>query len=388
MRVMKSRYRKPAARITGLLSIVLMIGGCSINEYLDERSRVDYQSAGKLPSLDIPPDLASPRSDGRFTVPERSAAERTASGYERSRTALDGARSSTVLPDTRGVTMERLGSDRWLVSDLTPEQVWPLLREFWQESGFIIQIESPQTGILETDWAENRAKIPLDFIRRTIGRALDSLYSTGERDKFRTRIERGASGTEIYVSHRGMIEVYSSSNEDQTVWQPRPTDPELEIEFMRRMMIKLGASQEQADQQAAEVASTQVPGQTRLVLDGEQPRLDIPESFDRAWRQIGLALDRGGFTVDDRDRSRGLYFVRYIDPEARARQANSRPGFLGRLFGAGKQEEISQQFQLLAQSSAQGTSVVVLDPQGKAVTGIDRTTAGKILTLLDEQLKN
>jgi outer membrane protein assembly factor BamC len=379
---------KPAARAAGVLAATIAVtalGGCSINEFLDERSRIDYQSAGKLPPLDVPPDLANPRGDGRFAIPERAATERTASGFERSR-ATQGARASTVLPETPGVRMERLGNDRWLVTNLPPEQVWQMLREFWQESGFLIQSESPETGIIETDWAENRAKIPLDFIRRTLGRALDTLYSTGERDKFRTRIERSAQGTEIYVSHRGMVEVYSTRDQDQTVWQPRPSEPELEIEFMRRMMVKLGSTQERADQQAAEVSKMQVAGRTKLSLEGEQPRLDIPEGFDRAWRQIGLALDRGGFTIDDRDRSRGLYFVRYIDPEAQARQANTRPGFFGRLFGRGSQEEISQQFQLLAQASTVGTTVTVLDPQGRAVTGIDRTTAGKILTLLNEQL--
>jgi outer membrane protein assembly factor BamC len=380
---------KPAAYLVRLLALAVAVStlaACSINEYLDERSKIDYKSAGKLPPLDIPPDLASPRGDGRFAIPERGAEARTASGFERSRAAAQGTRATTVLPTTPGVRMERLGTDRWLVTDLSPDQVWPLLREFWQESGFIVQIESPETGIIETDWAENRAKIPLDFIRRTIGKALDQLYSTGERDKFRTRIERGPNGTEIYVSHRGMIEVYSTREQDQTMWQPRPSEPELEIEFMRRMMVKLGIPQERA-QEAATAAGTPASTRAKLVAEGEQARVEIAESFDRAWRQIGLALDRGGFTVDDRDRSRGLYFVRYIDPEAQAKAANARPGFFSRMFGTKKEEQVSQQFQLKADATGNGTVVTVRDREGKAVTGIDRATASKILTLLHEQLK-
>lgn len=380
---------KPAAYLVRLVALALAVStlaACSINEYLDERSRIDYKSAGKLPPLDIPPDLASPRGDGRFTIPERAADARTASGFERSRAAAQGTRAATVLPATPGVRMERLGADRWLVTDLSPDQVWPLLREFWQESGFIVQTESPETGIIETDWAENRAKIPLDFIRRTIGKALDQLYSTGERDKFRTRIERGPNGTEIYVSHRGMIEVYSTREQDQTMWQPRPSEPELEIEFMRRMMVKLGATQERA-QEAVAAADTPAAARAKLVAEGDRPRVEIAESFDRAWRQIGLALDRGGFTVDDRDRSRGVYFVRYIDPEAQAKAANARPGFFSRMFGFKKEEQVSQQFQLKAEATGNGTVVTVLDREGKAVAGLDRDTASKILTLLHEQLK-
>ena len=380
---------KPAAflvRLGALAVAVSALGACSINEYLDERSRIDYQSAGKLPPLDIPPDLASPRGDGRFTIPDRASDARTASGFERGRAAAQGARATTVLPATPGVRMERQGVDRWLVTDLSPDQVWPMLREFWQESGFIVQTESPETGIIETDWAENRAKIPLDFVRRTIGRALDQLYSTGERDKFRTRVERGPNGTEIYVSHRGMIEVYSNRDQDQTMWQPRPSEPELEIEFMRRMMVKLGAPQESAGEAVA-AAGAPASARAKLVAEGDQPRVEIAESFDRAWRQIGLALDRGGFTVDDRDRSRGLYFVRYIDPEAQAKAANARPGFFSRMFGTKKEELASRQFQLRADAAGNGTVVTVLDGDGKAVSGIDRETAAKILTLLHEQLK-
>ncbi|MFP5405646.1 MAG: outer membrane protein assembly factor BamC, partial [Gammaproteobacteria bacterium] len=364
------------------------LGACSLNDKIAEYTRIDYKSAGKVPSLDIPPDLASPRGDGRYTVPARPGSEtdRTASAFERNRATVQPSGAATVLPKVEGVRMERSGNERWLVTGLTPEQLWPLLREFWQESGFLIQVDSPQTGIMETDWAENRAKIPLDIIRRTLGKALDSLYSTGERDKFRTRVERSPEGTEIYISHRGMVEVYSNSDKDQTVWQPRPSDPELEIEFLRRLMVKLGASQERSEEAVAAQTTAGAPPLARLITEGAEPRLELTDGFDRAWRQVGLALDRGGFTVDDRDRSRGIYFVRYIDPEAQARQKSSKPGFFGRIFGGHKEEQVSQQFRLqlsgagAGSGAATGTTVSVLDPQGNPVSGIDRTTATKILT--------
>jgi len=182
-----------------------------------------------------------------------------------------------------------------------------------------------------------------------------------------------------------MVEVYTDSDKDQTIWQPRPRDPELEVEFMRRLMVKLGATSESAAQAAA--APSQVAARVRLVGEGADQRLEIAEGFDRAWRQIGLALDRGGFTVDDRDRSSGLYFVRYIDPEAQARQASGKPGFLGRMFGTKKEEEISQQFRLLVVDAGAATRLTVLDREGKPPAGIDQTTAARILSLLSEQLK-
>ncbi len=385
-----------AIRLLMIVATLAALGACSLNDKIAEYTRIDYKSAGKAPSLDIPPDLASPRSDDRFTVPARAGtdAERTASGFERGRASAQPSGAATVLPTAEGVRMERSGNERWLVTGLSPEQLWPLLREFWQESGFLIQTDSPQTGIMETDWAENRAKVPLDVIRRTLGRAFDSLYSTGERDKFRTRVERGPDGTEIYISHRGMVEVYSNADKDQTVWQPRPSDPELEIEFLRRLMVKLGATQERAEQAAAAQATAPATPHTKLVSEGAQPHLEIADDFERAWRQIGLALDRGGFTVDDRDRSRGIYFVRYIDPEAQARQKSSKPGIFGRIFGGHKEEQVSQKFRLQltgagagASTGAATTTVTVLDPEGNPVSGIDLTTASRILKLLNEQLQ-
>jgi outer membrane protein assembly factor BamC len=188
-------------------------------------------------------------------------------------------------------------------------------------------MDQPNLGIMETDWAENRAKLPQDFIRNSLGKVLDSLYSTSERDRFRTRLERSASGgTEIYVSHRGMVEVYNSQQKDQTVWQPRPSDPELEAEFLRRLMIKLGVPQEQSK---ALVASGAAKPTSRVATVGATPVVQIDEGFDRAWRRVGLALDRTGFTVEDRDRAQGMYFVRYVEPSAEKNDA----GFLGKLFG-------------------------------------------------------
>ena len=219
--------------------------------------------------------------------------------------------AASTLGDVR---IERAGTQRWLVVNRSADQLWGPVRDFWQENGFLLAMDQANLGIMETDWAENRAKIPQDFIRSTLGKLLDSVYSTSERDRFRTRLERSASGgTEIYISHRGMIEVYNNKEKDQTVWQPRPTDPELEAEFLRRLMVKLGVPQEQAKTLVATGAAKPT---SRVAAVGSTPVVQIDEGFDRAWRRVGLALDRTGFTVEDRDRAQGTYFVRYVEPKA------------------------------------------------------------------------
>ena len=182
----------PRTIICAALSIIL--AACSSFEI--PTKKIEYKSAGKLPPLDVPPDLTRPSADERFIVPDvatRGGAA-TFSAYQRDREGRDPGRTD-VLPSVDGARIERAGTQRWLVVSGDPEKLWPAVKDFWQEVGFIVNVELPEAGVMETDWAENRAKIPDGFIRNTLGRILDSVYSTSERDKFRTRLERGPQGT-------------------------------------------------------------------------------------------------------------------------------------------------------------------------------------------------
>ena len=357
---------KPLVRLA-LWVAALALAGCSA---LDNATRIDYRSAAKLPNLEVPPDLVSPRSDDRFAIPSRGQPQ-TLSGFQSARPERT-AEGPRVLPAADGVRVERAGNRRWLSVNLPPERVYPLVREFWQESGFIIQSEMPEVGILETDWAENRAKLSQDFIRNTLGKVFDSLYSTGERDKFRTRLESTGSGaTEIFITHRGLVEIYKDTQRSSTVWTPRPSDPELEAEFLSRLMVKLGADQQRARQQVAAApaaapspagaagASAVPAAAARAVLvgSGDEQRLQVAAPFDRAWRQVGLALDRGAFTVEDRDRSQGVYFVRYIDPEVEAKNSSGQ-GWFARTFKFGDSRPTSAlPYRNLVQAQGEATTV-------------------------------
>ncbi len=389
-----------ASRLT-LVVAAALVSGCSAIDALNSASRIDYKSAGTLPPLEIPPDLVTPRGNERFTIPER-AQPQTLSGFQSARAAeRPGGEAARVLPGTDGVRMVRSGNQRWLSVDLPADRVYPMVREFWQEAGFIIGAEQPAAGILETDWAENRAKIPQDVIRATIGRVFDAAYSTGERDKFRTRLETAEGGrTEIFVTHRGLAEVHTDRDRTSTVWTPRPSDPELEAEFLSRLMVKLGADQERARARSAPVAAgaAAAPGAaTAAVAEPARARLEatpdgqvviVAEAFDRAWRRVGLALDRGGFTVEDRDRSQGVYDVRYIDPEVEAR-GSGKAGVFSRLFGSGdKRATSAQQYRIRVAGRGEETTIAVLQRDGKPLRAdTDRQTGSKIASLLRDQLK-
>jgi len=369
--------------VAASVAIALVAGGCKTATDLLEGKKVDYKSAGSLPPLEIPPDLTTPSRDNRYAVPETGKSTATLSGYQADRSQQAKPGSTALLPNVDKMRIERAGTQRWLVVQEPPEKLWPLVKDFWQENGFLIQLEVTEAGVMETDWAENRAKIPQDMIRSALGKILDQVYSTPERDKFRTRLERGGDGTsEIYLSHRGMIEVYVSEGKDKTMWQPRPADPELEAEFLRRLMVRLGARDEKAKQQVAVAAQ---PARASMNKSGDgRELLQVQEPFDRAWRRVGLALDRVGFTVEDRDRQKGLYYVRYADPEADKKKES--PGLLDRLaFWRSDDVKVkAEQYRVQVRGASSNSEIVVLNKDGGAEQS---STAHRILTLLHEQLK-
>lgn len=381
----------PAAAAVLLSS---QLTGCSTIENFVGGDKVDYKTAGgkKSAGLEIPPDLTQLAKDPRYqpasgtvsaSTLQTPAAAVTTNTANVVTTVNVGAGAATSLPATLAdMRIERSGNQRWLSTPLPPEKLWPQLQNFWAERGFVLVTDQMDLGLMETEWAENRAKLPQDIIRQTIGRVFDSLYSTGERDKFRTRVERTATGTEVYISHRGMMEVYSNQQKDSTVWQPKPADPQLEAEFLQRLMVKLGAKEEQAK---LAMAATSTPAAKARVLEGgSTPSLQLDDNFDRAWRRVGLALDRSGFTVEDRDRSQGTYFVRYVDSSVRKKDE---PGLLSRVFSFGKSDDNPStlvRYRVTVKADGERSTVAVLPAQGNSSSG---DVGKRIVGLLVEELK-
>src|SRR5690349_13102841 len=358
---MSLSYMKPKAPILVCLAAAAL-GACSSGGVLESK-KIDYKSESKqVRSLEVPPDLSTPSPNDRYAVPDGPA---NYSDYNQGQSARAAANVG-LIPSTAQAHIERAGSQRWLVVEAPPEKVWSTLEEFWQENGFILVSQNAQTGVMETDWAENRAKIPQGTLRNLLGKVLDQVYSTPERDKFHTRIERGQKSgtTEVYISHRGMYEMYvNDANMRQTgrtVWQPRPSDPELEAEMIRRFMVKLAGGQPETVAQQIQASKSE----PRAVLSKASgtPLLVLKDDFDRAWRRVGLSLDRLGFSVQDRDRSSGLYYVKYLNPEVEAKK----PGWLERLafWRSDEAKGKSKDYRIVVAEAKSGTEVKVQSADG------------------------
>ncbi len=400
-------HKKMVRALAGVIGFSALTTGCSFVGNISDSNRIDYRSAAqaKTTPLEVPPDLTQIRRDNRFSIPDAEQGSATASSYSANRGTrpLATANGVVALNQLKDMRVERNGSQRYLVLKLAPEVLWPQLKDFWQESGFVIATENETTGVMETDWAENRGKIPQDMIRASIGKLFDGLYSTGERDKFRTRVERGTNGEiEVYISHRGAQEVYTGANKDNTAWTSRANDAGLEAEFLSRLMMRLGADEGKARATVAAAAgatpaaatgtaagttttATTAP-RSKFVTANELSYLETDEGFDRSWRRVGLALDRIGFTIEDRDRSKGIYFVRYIDQDIDAKTKGASEGFFAKLFSWGSSEAAKdgQKYRILVRENGDVSYVTVHGEDGK-VSG--SAVAEKILKVLNEQLK-
>lgn len=381
----KSQVKSVSLGAVSGLVLTLVATGCGI---LPDSKKIDYKSTKVQTAqpLEVPPDLTQVAKEERFKVPSMQGKNKaTFSAYSAERKPEVQAQNSSLLPVVDKVRVERSGDQRWLVVSMPTDKVWESAKEFWQEMGFVINLELPEAGIIETDWAENRAKIPDDFIRRSIGKLLDSLYSSGERDKFRTRLEQGTTPgvTEVYISHRGMEEVYTSQAKDETRWQPRRPDPELEAEMLRRLMVRLGTDDKRAEAAIAATAVGANADRAKVIDQQGVPAIEVADRFDRAWRRVGLALDRVGFTVEDRDRSKGIYMVRYVDPDAH----NQKPETLFSkmaFWKDGKKAPPRTQYRVLVQEVSGNSRVLVQTREGEFESS---ETTARIMDLLLGQLK-
>ena len=363
--------------------LIVALATLSACKSVTSNDTVDYKGGGAIrgPNLAFPPDLITSQADRRYIVQDGTA---TMSDYNAAVKKSSQLRTN-VMTGIPGMRIARDGERRWLVVEKPAVELYPQVKDFWQENGFLLVIDSPSTGIMETDWAENRAKISQDFIRSAISSTLGTIFDTGERDKYKTRLEPTKPGeTEIFITQRGAVEECVRDVTQaclSTIWTPRPNDPELEAAFLARLMERLGMTQEQAKAMVAAPLGPKTP-KAKFVQDGvNTAHIEMSSGFDRSWRDVGLALDRSNFSVEDRNRSSGVYYVRYVNPK----DLGDTKGFFSNLFSSRDDSSLkAKRYQVVVKSTGDNaSSVYVQDADGKP----ENTPAGfQLLTLLAEQL--
>lgn len=386
-----------AFRLAAAAAAIASLSGCTFLGIDFNDDKVQYESSNSRANLEIPPDLTPIQNDNRFQVPARPGVVSANAEAEKARQAADAnaPTASKIVPLTVRAKVMKEGTDRWLRVNAAPEQLWSVVQDFWPSVGLVVREQNPKTGYMETEWAENKAKLPQDIIRRTIGKVIDFAYSTGEQDQYRTRMERNDDGTtDIYISHRSMVEVVTGADKESTVWQPGPTDPTMEAEMLQRLALRIDAefnpnasAEAEAEAQKERAQQFKVePVATRARIengaDGKAAAVVLTDNFDQAWRRMGLVLDRMGFEQVDRDRTAGWFLVRYLDPAYEAAQKEKR-GFFTNLFSSDAVID-APNYRIHLSGEGAETRVTVQGPDGgEDATGV----APNILGLLAEQLR-
>ncbi|OTP69375.1 outer membrane protein assembly factor BamC [Caballeronia sordidicola] len=398
------RVNKPALKVAALLLAGGLVAGCSTSS----PNAINYKSdsRSKQASLAVPPNLLEESGDQRSLPPQGGQA--SLSDLQQTQKVAPSA--PTVIPPVSGMHIQRDGTERWLVIDnKSPEQAWPQIRRFWQEQGFLLVVDARDKGVMETDWNETHPQISDGLIRNTLSMATGNSYVAAERNKYRTRLEAGPNGgTYVFVSQKGMREALTGTNNDNSQWQAKPNDPALEGEYLKRLMSSLaladarqasgqtgmsdaamaaaaasGPSAATASSRAAQnvALAAQTPIKEDVIPEATSDEITLPEAYDRAWLRVGLALDRTNFTVDDRDRGRGIYFVRYVDPKD---MTAAEQGFWNQVFH-GKKEKLPKNYEVNVRALTETqTRVSIIDSKGNVDSS---PQARQIMALLDDQLR-
>ncbi len=370
-----------------LISQAMLLGCDSMPDVNDTFAgrKVDYKKQNRsIERLEMPPQMKTLETNDVMIIPDIAEQSTNDTNFAKSQTRVRQIPlSQQVLPVQDNIELLKEGNVRYLRLKGTREQAWNKMREFWLSKSILIKRETPATGILETEWSENRADIPQGAIRGVLSKVFDGLYSAGTRDKYRVRIEQSIKPgySELYITHYGMEEVLEGHEGDRTIWINRPRDPELEIEMLGSMMVFFGLEEQKAKNLIAK-KSRQRKEKAVIVRNVKgQSLLFIKETFPRAWRRTGSALDRINFIVEDRDRSKGIYYVQYADPLA----DETKSAWFGSLKFWGKDKTGDKtKYQIKLTGKDEETLVNILDEKGQENTS---GTAYRILTLLHEQLK-
>jgi outer membrane protein assembly factor BamC len=406
-----TRLLNPTPLRVATVTLCLMLGGCTVVGDWFSSDRTDYKGASKRTQpLEVPPDLTQLQKESRY-LPQGgvvTASDLGKPGAPGAAPAVAPVNPEVALAAAGNLHLERAGEQRWLSTSDAPELVLPKVRDYWQSNGFTLTVDEPKTGILETDWKQSRTRLPGDMIHNLLNNFLDNFSDSGLRDRYRTRLERRANGgTEIYVTHFGVTQEVAgpknSVHDGDVVWVPRKSDPGLEAAQLSAMMLSLAgvantsatptASADPAGRfiPSAATSRTSTTGGTgpngtaraRIVAGQAGATLQVDDNFDRSWRRIGLALDHGGFTVEDRDRAQGLYYVRYVDAKEAAKDE---PGFFSKFtswFGMSGPSPVAK-YRISIKAPADNATVTVLNDQGQPDNSAN---AQRIVVLLVDELK-
>lgn len=336
--------------------------GCSV---IDKRKAAYEQSRPEKP-LETPPDLVSINASDDLVVSTAPIGGAVMlSEYNRGAEVSPKAAPEPVPVDQQApvsvgpkfgpdLKLARDGAQRWLEVTGAPELWWGKVKSFWEQQGLNVEKESPEIGVIQTEWREDRGGVPVTSLFK---KAFSLLYSNSTRDQYIVRFDEVSPGaTEIHIAHRGMQQVVEG---ESVRWVPRQSDPELEVEMLKRMALFMGASEGQAQEIALDAATPEEFAAIQFDDEG-RVHLTLALDFQRAWRRVGNALARLDVELDDFDRTKGVYYATgelEVEP--------TEQGWFKRFLAGGTRLERMEFRLVIASSDGNNSQVVMLDAKGE-----------------------
>ncbi len=341
-----------------IIIVLLFLMGCqAFDDGFDKITQPDYVSSSKAKRLQIPPDL-SELDEGSmvYSVPGKAKSYKDYKEQQNS-----ASRVVKIGIKSTDMKIVKSGALRWLVVKKNPNILWPHVQDFWEDMGFEVRKSSKRTGVMETEWIKSSQLSQTNSGALTrFDQWLDNMSGFADRRKFRTRLEPGQepNTTEIYLSQRsarsGTMEheriiaersgatdygtdkyklpEYKSGDKEEEkieISDARNLDDfEIDSELLTRLMIKLGLSDFEA-KKIVKNPTTQVHAE--YIAENNSNIIQLNDPFDRSWRRLTLALDIIGFITEDKNRSKGILYVRYKNIELPGAPKNNEKGLLNTL---------------------------------------------------------
>ena len=216
-------------RLAGLTALALVIGntsGCGWlwgpEGYFRDRGD-DYLGARETPPMQLPEGVHSKPLDPLLPIPLNVATTHEKEGeYE-----VPRPQPLANAGDISDYSLQRSGDSRWVVAQRPPAEVWPVARQFFEENGFRIADERPQTGEFSSDWQS------LSQLSAPLARRLSSRVSSVEPDgqaRVRVRIEPGVQSntSEVYV----LSQTRAAGDTSSPSWPSKSVAPSLDAALL------------------------------------------------------------------------------------------------------------------------------------------------------------
>ncbi len=313
---------RTAARVGSFMSL-FVVCGCSMfssipipgldyiagEEGLLRDRQADYLEAEVLPRTTIPPQYDSYIIDELMVIPQ--VPENNSQAF------LNAPRPRAFSGRSeRGVVIQRMSGDSWVVVDVSPSEVWPRIRDYWSSKSIGVAFENPTRGILDTGW----------FV--LAGNSLT-------KEKIRVTVEPGFQNDSAEIRLLHLAVGQSIPVLDQVNWPETSTDPEVEYDFLTDLSNYLVDVADLYQASTVSFLAENIDGRGKaniLSTPGGKEILHLEAGFDRSWAAIDRALRRAEIEIIVESVDQGVFEVNYVIP---SETDEKEPGLLSKIFTLG-----------------------------------------------------